>query len=249
MPVARLDLAQLAQLTFRAPDEARFPALRLAREVMAPRGLAGAVFNAAKEMALDHFIAGASAFRTWRRWSKTCWPGFRAKCAAIMPPSPLRMCWRWTIWHGRRAAEAVCPSTGQEVEPIGSDCARSAFGGAAWTVIAFVVALSIIVAVHEYGHYIVGRWSGIHAEVFSLGFGPVLWSRVDRRGTRWQVAALPFGGYVKFLGDADAASGKDADGMAAVARKSAATPCTAHRSGRGRRRWRRGRRSTSCSRS
>ncbi len=79
------------------------------------------------------------------------------------------------------------------------------FGNAAFTLIAFVVALSIIVAIHEYGHYIVGRWSGIHAEVFSLGFGPVLFSRVDRRGTRWQVAALPFGGYVKFMGDANAA--------------------------------------------
>ncbi|SFR03836.1 RIP metalloprotease RseP [Poseidonocella sedimentorum] len=86
-------------------------------------------------------------------------------------------------------------------------------GNVGFTLLAFVVALSVIVAVHEYGHYIVGRWSGIHAEVFSLGFGPVLWSRVDGRGTRWQVAALPFGGYVKFLGDADAASGKDASAM------------------------------------
>lgn len=84
-----------------------------------------------------------------------------------------------------------------------------AFGGLVWTIIAFVVALSIIVAVHEYGHYIVGRWSGIHAEVFSLGFGPILYSRIDKRGTKWQLAALPFGGFVKFLGDADAASGKD----------------------------------------
>ncbi|KAA9008731.1 RIP metalloprotease RseP [Histidinibacterium aquaticum] len=87
------------------------------------------------------------------------------------------------------------------------------FGGAAFTIIAFVVALSIIVAIHEYGHYIVGRWSGIDAEVFSLGFGPVLYSRTDKRGTRWQIAALPFGGYVKFLGDANAASvgGDDTD--------------------------------------
>ena len=65
------------------------------------------------------------------------------------------------------------------------------FGGFAFTIIAFVVALSIIVAIHEYGHYIVGRWSGIHAEVFSLGFGPVLASRVDKHGTKWQFAALP----------------------------------------------------------
>jgi len=83
------------------------------------------------------------------------------------------------------------------------------FGNIAFTLAAFIAALSIIVAVHEYGHYIVGRWSGIHAEVFSIGFGPVLLSKVDRHGTRWQIAALPFGGYVKFLGDADAASGKD----------------------------------------
>ena len=83
------------------------------------------------------------------------------------------------------------------------------FGGFIYTVGAFIVALSVIVAVHEYGHYIVGRWSGIHPEVFSLGFGPVLYSRIDRRGTRWQIAALPFGGYVKFMGDSDAASGKD----------------------------------------
>ncbi len=80
------------------------------------------------------------------------------------------------------------------------------FGNTLLTVAAFIVALSIIVAIHEYGHYIVGRWSGIQAEVFSIGFGPAVWSRIDRRGTRWQIAALPFGGYVKFLGDANAAS-------------------------------------------
>lgn len=62
LPVARLDLAALGQLTFRAPDEVRYPALRLAREVMATRGLAGAAFNAAKEIALDHFIAGGLGF-------------------------------------------------------------------------------------------------------------------------------------------------------------------------------------------
>ncbi|GLS87864.1 1-deoxy-D-xylulose 5-phosphate reductoisomerase [Cypionkella aquatica] len=62
LPVARLDLAALGGLSFRAPDEIRFPALRLAREVMAVRGLAGAAFNAAKEVALDHFIAGELGF-------------------------------------------------------------------------------------------------------------------------------------------------------------------------------------------
>lgn len=80
------------------------------------------------------------------------------------------------------------------------------FGGFLSTTIAFVVVLGVVVFVHEYGHYIVGRWSGIHAEKFSLGFGPVIWSRTDKRGTQWQLAAIPLGGYVKFLGDRGAAS-------------------------------------------
>ena len=88
------------------------------------------------------------------------------------------------------------------------------FGGLIWTIAAFVLALSVIVAIHEYGHYIVGRWSGIHADVFSVGFGPIIYSRFDKRGTRWQIAALPFGGYVKFAGDSNAASGKDETAMA-----------------------------------
>lgn len=62
LPVARLDLARIGTMTFRAPDLARYPALRLAREVMARRGLAGAAFNAAKEIALDHFLAGGIGF-------------------------------------------------------------------------------------------------------------------------------------------------------------------------------------------
>jgi len=85
------------------------------------------------------------------------------------------------------------------------------FGNLFMTIAAFVVALSVIVAVHEYGHYIVGRWSGIKADVFSLGFGPVLFSRVDKHGTRWQFALLPFGGYVRFKGDANAASANTTD--------------------------------------
>ncbi len=94
------------------------------------------------------------------------------------------------------------------------------FGNFAFMIVAFVVALSVIVAIHEYGHYIVGRWCGIHAEVFSLGFGPVIYSRVDKRGTKWQVAALPLGGYVKFLGDANAASvGSDGTVAAVDARR------------------------------
>ncbi|MDO5630299.1 MAG: RIP metalloprotease RseP [Paracoccus sp. (in: a-proteobacteria)] len=80
------------------------------------------------------------------------------------------------------------------------------FGGTLWTLVSFIVALSVIVTVHELGHLMVGRWSGIRAEVFSVGFGPRLAAIRDRQGTVWQVAAIPLGGYVRFLGDANAAS-------------------------------------------
>ena len=74
------------------------------------------------------------------------------------------------------------------------------------SILPFLVIITIVVFVHEYGHYIVGRWCGIHAEVFSVGMGPKLFSRKDKRGTVWQIAAIPLGGYVKFLGDSNASS-------------------------------------------
>jgi len=77
------------------------------------------------------------------------------------------------------------------------------------TVLAFVAVIGPLVFVHEMGHYLVGRWCGVKAEVFSIGFGPELFGWVDRRGTRWRVAALPLGGYVRFKGDLNAASETD----------------------------------------
>ena len=62
------------------------------------------------------------------------------------------------------------------------------FGGLAWVLVFFVIAISIIVAVHEYGHYIVGRWSGIYAEVFCIGLGPVIYAR--RGQARYHLANL-----------------------------------------------------------
>jgi regulator of sigma E protease len=79
-------------------------------------------------------------------------------------------------------------------------------GGTLTYIVPFVIVLGIVIFIHEYGHYIAGRWCGIHAEAFSMGFGPILISWIDQRGTRWQISALPLGGFVKFLGDANAAS-------------------------------------------
>jgi regulator of sigma E protease len=77
------------------------------------------------------------------------------------------------------------------------------------TVLAFVAVIGPLVFVHELGHYLVGRWCGVKAEAFSIGFGPEIAAWVDKRGTRWRLAALPLGGYVKFKGDMNAASQPD----------------------------------------
>lgn len=79
------------------------------------------------------------------------------------------------------------------------------------SVLPFLVVLTIIVFVHEMGHYLVARWNGIAIQTFSIGFGPELIGFTDKKGTRWRVAAIPLGGYVRFVGDMNAASQPDED--------------------------------------
>ncbi|WP_324827910.1 RIP metalloprotease RseP [Qipengyuania zhejiangensis] len=80
-------------------------------------------------------------------------------------------------------------------------------------VVGFPLLLGPLVTVHELGHYLVGRWFGVHAEAFSVGFGKEIWGFTDRRGTRWKLSALPLGGYVQFKGDMNPASIPDADAI------------------------------------
>ena len=76
-------------------------------------------------------------------------------------------------------------------------------------ILPFLVVLTVLVFVHELGHYLAARWAGVRVEVFSIGFGPELFGRNDRHGTRWRFSAVPLGGYVKMFGDADAAESSD----------------------------------------
>src|SRR5271170_4204540 len=85
-----------------------------------------------------------------------------------------------------------------------------------WYILPFIAIMSAIVFFHELGHYAVGRWCGVKIDAFSLGFGPELFARVDSRGTRWRLGAFPLGGYVKFWGDADAASTPDGAAVATL---------------------------------
>ena len=76
--------------------------------------------------------------------------------------------------------------------------------------LAFALLITVVVFIHELGHYSVGRWCGIGVETFSIGMGKQVWGKKDKSGTLWRIAILPIGGYVKFCGDEDP-SGKKSE--------------------------------------
>src|SRR6476660_374238 len=83
-------------------------------------------------------------------------------------------------------------------------------------IVPFLFVLTIVVFFHELGHFLVARWAGVKVLTFSIGFGPELFGFNDRHGTRWKVSAIPLGGYVKFFGDATAASTPSTETLAAM---------------------------------
>src|SRR5439155_17510442 len=83
-----------------------------------------------------------------------------------------------------------------------------------YLIVPFLFVLTIVIFFHELGHFLVARWCGIRVEVFSIGFGRELIGFTDRQGTRWKLASIPLGGYVKFLGDENAASVPDRQAVA-----------------------------------
>ncbi|HEX4862369.1 MAG TPA: site-2 protease family protein, partial [Rhizomicrobium sp.] len=85
--------------------------------------------------------------------------------------------------------------------------------------IAILLVITVIVFVHELGHYSVARLFGVRVETFSLGFGGEIIGRTDKRGTRWKIGWLPIGGYVRFFGDADAASRPDSEAGESMTRE------------------------------
>jgi len=85
------------------------------------------------------------------------------------------------------------------------------FGDLLITIIAFLIVISVLVVIHEFGHYIVAKKCGVKIEEFSLGFGKELVGWNDKSGTRWKICAVPFGGFVKMFGDESGASNPDID--------------------------------------
>jgi regulator of sigma E protease len=89
-------------------------------------------------------------------------------------------------------------------------------GGRTGWVLPTLFGLSVVIFFHELGHFLVARWCGVRVMVFSIGFGPELLGLTDRHGTRWKIAAIPLGGYVKFFGDENAASVPDQSAVAGM---------------------------------
>jgi regulator of sigma E protease len=89
-------------------------------------------------------------------------------------------------------------------------------GGVVGYLVPFLFVLSLVVFFHELGHFLVARWCGVRILVFSIGFGPEIVGFHDRHGTRWKIAAIPLGGYVKFFGDENAASVPDTERLAGM---------------------------------
>jgi regulator of sigma E protease len=87
------------------------------------------------------------------------------------------------------------------------------FTGALFVLVAFLFVLSVVVFIHELGHFLVARWCGVRVEAFSIGFGREIVGFNDRHGTRWKFSWIPLGGYVKFVDDENAASVPSSDAL------------------------------------
>ncbi|TPW04053.1 MAG: 1-deoxy-D-xylulose-5-phosphate reductoisomerase, partial [bacterium] len=187
-PAPKLDLAAIATLTFESPDPVRFPALRLAREALKAGGSAAAVMNAANEIAVAAFLNRRIGFLDIAQVVERTIDGVEQRRATSRRP------WSDALPDSRSTMEL-------------STLLNSVIHGVWYYVVIFLLILTVVVFVHELGHFLVARWNGVRVDVFSIGFGPEIWGWTDpKTGTRWRFSLVPLGGYVKFFGDADAAS-------------------------------------------
>jgi len=68
-----------------------------------------------------------------------------------------------------------------------------------WNIVMFIIAISTLIIIHELGHFLAARFYGVVVECFSIGFGPIIWEKYDKLGTKYVISIIPFGGYVKML--------------------------------------------------
>ncbi|MBP5364159.1 MAG: RIP metalloprotease [Alphaproteobacteria bacterium] len=88
-----------------------------------------------------------------------------------------------------------------------------------WTIVALLIVLSVVVFIHELGHFLAARWAGVRVDVFSIGFGPAIVKWHDKHGTQWQLACIPLGGYVSIYGQEDMFDRKKYDALSKEKKK------------------------------
>ena len=190
-PFGRLDLVSIGRLDFQALEPERYPAVAVARAALAPGGGAPAVLNAANEVAVAAFLEGKISFPDIVHVvSETC---------AARGGSRLRPRWprRRRSTGPRGVARGKSPAG--SVAPRPSTDRKEARLTILGNTLALVVVLSILVFVHEFGHFAVAKAFGFPVEVFSFGFGKRLFG-FKRNGTDYRVSAIPLGGYVRVIG-------------------------------------------------
>jgi hypothetical protein len=185
--VAPLDLVlPSGSSTSKAPDLQRFPCLDLAYRALRAEGNAAAVLNAANEVAVAAFLDGRLPFL-----------GIADLIAATLDTVPQAAVPDLAaVLEADRQATPCGPGN-----PCRDGCRRDMSPESlAWYVGAFVVALAVLVVVHEMGHYLAARACGVKVLRFAFGFGRVIWMRTHGRDrTEWAVSVFPLGGYVKML--------------------------------------------------
>ena len=231
----------------------RFPALRIAREVLEAGGSAGTVLNAANEVAVEAFLArriGFLAIAAAGRGDARCKPAshrpstdsvedvlaidYEVRATANAPARPV--CIGRVGRTKKRQNSKVTPLMETIVKLSGFGDTLLGY------LLPFLFVLTIVVFVHELGHFLVARWCGVGIKAFSIGFGPEIVGFNDRYGTRWKISWIPLGGYVKFIDDENAASAGAAGGRSINSRqKSAREASRASRSLNARPSWRRDR--------
>ena len=188
--VPELDLVQIAKLSFEDPDLERFPCLGLAQAAARAGGTVPAVLNAANEIAVAAFLGRRLNF---------------ARIAAVIesvlqqheagPVRSLADALAADAWARERAQLALVVAPG----------GRRMSAGILTSIVAFIVAIGVLVTVHEFGHFWVARRLGFKVLRFSLGFGRPLAKRVSRDADQveYVLAAIPLGGYVRLLDERD----------------------------------------------
>ena len=187
--VAPLSLAAIGRLDFEAPDLQRFPCLRLAHEALRAGGAAPCVLNAANEVAVTAFLERSLRFTDIARVAEAALQAVGSRAAGADVEQVLEL---------DREARALARDQLIAVRRMST----------LQTLVAFLAALTLLIFVHELGHYLVARRCDVKVLRFSIGFGrPLFTWRVGRDRTEWTIAAVPLGGYVRMLDERDAAAG------------------------------------------